>query len=425
MKRHRFWFWPLGALIAVVPAVAILLLVLGATWQMVSWPYPRWAQTSAQWHQQFMWAGLVAGTVSCLWAVHLNGADRVWVQPQAPRLGAATVARHLAVLGGWLVGAYALALLPVTISTALHGGIGSPDVLVMLSGVLAMTAAVSLGYAVGTLVPKLIVVPVMAIALYALYVIGEVGADTYAAVSPILYLEPMLGQVESTELVLFRLLLFAAVTAAAAGLAATTLRRQATGMRSIPRSLGDVVASAAVPAVLVVLAVSNQPALFTVEDDIPRACRTVHGMEYCVHAADEPQLDAIVASFDPMLSRFGTTPDAFEAVWSQSLMLDEDFTGTPQNGVLTTMIGGDGAIDIAGTGFAESLVGFYTCMHSPEGADNGILFDVQNDLVAYLHGGQPSGAFAGMSDDEVRDWIAGHQDQLVGCELSDTDAPSA
>lgn len=46
-----------------------------------------------------------------------------------------------------MVGAYLLTLVPLVVSTLVMGGIGAPDPLVMMSGVLAMIAAVTLGYA--------------------------------------------------------------------------------------------------------------------------------------------------------------------------------------------------------------------------------------------------------------------------------------
>ncbi|MEU6642697.1 hypothetical protein ABZ863_09095 [Saccharomonospora sp. NPDC046836] len=427
MTRRRSWFWPHSALIVVLPATAILAVVVGATWPMLAWPYPRWVETSAQWHQQFMWAGIIAGTASCLWAVRLNRADRVWAQPRSPRLGAAVAGRHLAVLGGWFVGAYVVALLPLTIGTALRGGVGLPDVLVMLSGVLAMTAAVALGYALGTLAPSLITVPVIGIALFALYVIGAVEADAYAAVTPVLYIEPMLGQVESTPFAVFRVLLFAAVTVAAAGLAAKLLQRQSAGThRSLGGRAGDVGLFAVVPAALVVLGLSNQVALFTVEGDLPRACRIASGIEYCVHAADAEQLAAVVAAFDPIVQRFGTKPEAIDAVWARTLLMDRPVNVLPVNGVLEMKVDASGTIDVAYAAFAEGLVGLYTCADAQEGAENWTMVEAQHALADYLtHGGAPSGAFAGMSEEEVRAWIARNQDDLLSCQLDESDLPRA
>jgi hypothetical protein len=117
MARVRNSWWPLGPAVVVAPAVVIVAVVLVMTWPMLGWPYPLWIQVSAQFHQQFTWAGLVAGTAACWYATQLHPADRIWVQPRAPRLGAAIVTRHLTVLVAWYVGAYLVALVPLVVAT--------------------------------------------------------------------------------------------------------------------------------------------------------------------------------------------------------------------------------------------------------------------------------------------------------------------
>lgn len=66
-----------------------------------------------------------------------------------------------------------------------------------MTGVLAMVAATALGYALGTVVPSAVMVPLVAVGCYALLVAGSAGGERLAAVAPVLYLEPELGQRES------------------------------------------------------------------------------------------------------------------------------------------------------------------------------------------------------------------------------------
>src|SRR5262245_16755069 len=206
---RRAW-WPLGPASVLVPAGAILVVVLAMTWHRLGWPYPLWVQTSAQFHQMFAFAGLIAAASACWYATVMHAKDRIWVRPHAPRLGLPAAVRHLAVLVCWFVGAYLVALVPLVVSTV--GGLGTPDPLAMLSGVLAMIAATALGYALGTAIPSMVMVPIVAVGFYALLVAGTAGGERFATVAPRLYYEPQLGERESLPLLVFRIALFVVVT---------------------------------------------------------------------------------------------------------------------------------------------------------------------------------------------------------------------
>ncbi|WP_116044438.1 hypothetical protein [Amycolatopsis palatopharyngis] len=426
MIRVRSSLWPLPHVL-LVPAAAIALVVLFSTWSMMPWPYPRWGQTSAQWHQQFAWAGPIAGAAACYYAVRVNTADRIWSQPRAPRLGSAAVGRHLTLLIAWFVGAYALALLPLTLAAAVRGAIGSPAPLVILSGVLAMTAAIGLGYVLGTLVHSMVIVPITALALYALFVLSNAGADTFAPVAPVLYLEPQLGQTESTPLVVFRVALFLLLTGSTAALAATVLHRRSSGQgRNHALRAADITLYAIAPVALIAVALANQPALFTVEPEPAQVCGEARGMTYCVHAANEPQLPALIAAFDPVFARYGTEPLNIQAVWDESLVLGGELRTAAAGSTVIIPLRADGVIDAVPSGVIESLTGVRACMTAPATEQSGDLTTVQLDLAAYLTGGSPpSGTFAGMSERQVQDWIRGHQRQLSNCTLTLRDVPRA
>src|SRR5262245_54410825 len=171
---RRTW-WPLGPASVMVPAGAIVVVVLVTTWHRLGWPYPLWEQTSAQFHQQFAFAGLIAATSACWYATVMHAKDRIWVRPDAPRLGLPAVTRHVTTLVCWFAAAYLVALVPLVVSTV--GGLGTPDPWAMLSGVLAMIAATALGYALGTAIPSAVMVPVVAVGFYALLVAGGANSE--------------------------------------------------------------------------------------------------------------------------------------------------------------------------------------------------------------------------------------------------------
>jgi hypothetical protein len=410
----RRWWWPLGPCPVVVPAVAIVAVVVGMTWHRLGWPYPLWVQTSAQFHQQFAFAGLVAGTAACWYAVVMHAKDRIWLRPGAPRLGAPAAARHLTTLVCWFVGAYLVALTPLVVATLVHNGIGAPDPLVMLSGVLAMVAAVALGYALGTVVPSVATVPVVALGFYALLVAGNTAGEPLAAVAPHLWMEPSLGERDSLPLVVFRIALFLAVAAAAVALAARAMSR----VRAA-HSLSDVVLCLAVPGLLVTLALTRPPIAYTSE---ARAASCVEHREirYCVHRDNAPRFDDLVRAVDPVLARFGTTPSNLDEVRDQALFatLDDVAHGTdlvwfePDGTISTDVIwtlSGSGACDWEGEydDFQDQVSG------------------VEADIYDYLASGTPSGSLASMSVGEVQRWLATHQRELHDCTLTEDQLPGA
>ena len=433
-------WWPLAPVVVVAPAVAIVVVVVAMNWPMLGWPHPLWVQTSAQFHQQFTWAGLMAGTGACWYAVQFHPRDRIWVQPRAPRLGTPVVVRHLTVLVSWWVGAYVVALVPLVVATLASGAVGAPDPLVMVSGVLAMVAAVMLGYALGTVVPSLVMVPVTAGGFYALLVVGHAAGDSAAVVAPVLYLEPELGQRESPALVVFRIAVFVGVAVAAAGLATRCLHRVraglATGAGQWWRRVADVAVYAVVPAALVAGSVIQRPAVFAVDERPPVVCEVQREIRYCVHAEQRSRLPALIDRVDRVIARYGTTPDIVTQVWDQSLAfgpIDIEVARTLQIAFLKP----DGSIE---TDIPGALAGIYSCAYADAsnagargdagggddaGAQPGRVANVPGDVLHFLAepDESPTGVFAGMNVPEVQAWIRQHQQQLHTCTLTSGELP--
>lgn len=412
----RRWWWPLGPYSVIVPAVAIVAVVVGMTWPRLDWPYPLWVQTSAQFHQQFAFGGVVAGTTACWYATVLHAKDRIWVSPSAPRLGGPAVARHLTTLVCWLVGAYLVALTPLVVVTAAHDGIGDPDPLVMLSGVLAMIAAVALGYAAGTVVPFVATVPVMALGFYALLVAGNITGAPMAAVTPYLWLEPSLGERESLPLVMSRIALFLAVAVAATVLAARAMPRL-----RVRRSLVDVAICLAVPALLVTVLLTRPPVAYAMETRVA-SCVEQREIRYCVHRDNVPRLDDLIRLVDPVIERFGTKPSNLDEVRDRALFV--------------TMNGADGSdghtvVDLEpdGTIWTDvvwTVSGGNACHWEGEFNDfQNQLSALESDIHGYLRTGSPTGSLVSMSVAEVQQWLAEHQRRLHTCTLTEDQLPKA
>jgi hypothetical protein len=410
----RRWWWPLGPYSVVVPAAAIIAVVVGMTWPRFDWPYPLWVQTSAQFHQQFAFAGMIAGTAACWYATVLHAKDRIWVRPGAPRLGAPAVARHLTTLVCWFVGAYLVALCPLVVSTLVNDAVGTPDPLVMVSGVLAMIAATTLGYAVGTVIPSIVTVPVIAVGFYALLVAGNIAGEPMAAVAPSLWMEPDLGDRESVPLVVFRTALFTAVAVAAVWLAARAMTR----MR-VRRSLIDVAVCLAIPAVLITVALVRPPVAYTADTPVP-SCVEHRQIRYCVHQDNEPRLNDLVRIVDPAIARFGTKPSNVDEVWDQALI---PRPGETVPGREKAWLEPDGTI---WTDVVSMLGGYYACDWEGEYDDRmNRISELEMDVTTYLETGTPTGSLASMTVAEVQAWLAAHQTQLHDCTLAVDQLPGA
>lgn len=414
MRTRRCW-WPLGLYPFVVPAVAIIAVVVGMTWPRLSWPHPLWVQTSAQFHQQFAFAGMIAGTAACWYATVMHAKDRIWMRPGAPRSGAPAVSRHLATLVCWFVGAYLVALAPLVVSTQITGGLGEPDLLVMLSGVLAMFAAVALGYALGTVAPTIAVVPVVAIGFYALLVAGNLAGEPMAGIAPVLWFEPQLGERESLPLLMFRIALFVSVAVACVALAARAMTR----VRAW-RSLVDVAVCLAVPAMLVTVSLLRPPVVYTAAPPTS-TCVERRDIRYCVHSEHASRLDELVGRVDPVIARFGTKPDNLDEVWDQALTYDKSLDLERAERIDLVWLQPDGTME---PNAAAIAAGQYACEWQGEFDDRQErIADLEWNIQGYLETGIREGSLATMSVSEVQGWLATHQKQLHSCALTADQLP--
>lgn len=273
---------------------------------------------------------------------------------------------------------------------------------------------------------------VTAAGFYALLVGGHAGGDTYAAVAPLLYLEPELGQRESLPLVVFRIAVFVAVAVMATGLATRRLQRLASGGSRAWRRVADAVIYAAAPALLITVSLLHKPALFDVDVHPAAACTVEREVHYCVHADQRPRLAALVDTVDLVIARYGATPDLVTQVWDQSLAWGSIDAGVAR-GLQLAWLHPDGSIqsDIA------IILSGYSCSLDPAGTGSAAgdagdsagevqaetLTAVPGDILTFLNGSPPSGTFAGLTVSEVQEWLGQHQRELHMCTLTTEDLP--
>jgi hypothetical protein len=362
----------------VVPALAIVAVVVGMTWPRFDWPYPLWAQTSAQFHQQFAFAGMIAATAACWCATVLHAKDRIWMRPGAPRLGTQAVNRHLPVLVCWFVGAYLVALTPLVVSTLTTGGLGEPDPLVMLSGPLAMVAAVALG--------------------------------THWALSLLRSRWSRSSPSGSTR---------CSSPGTSVAIAAFALATRAMTRVRAWRSLVDVAVCLAVPAVLVTASLLRPPVVYTAETPTA-SCVERREIRYCVHVEHASRLDELVRRVDPVIARFGTKPDNVDEVWDQALTYARPID--PER-IDVVWLQPDGTME---PGTAGTAAGLYACdwRGEPTALEERNL-DIAWDIYDYLETGIPDESLASMSVADVQQWLAAHQKQLHACTLTEDQMPTA
>lgn len=407
----RAW-WPLGPASVMVPAGAILVVVLTMTWHQLSWPHPLWVQTSAEFHQQFALAGIIAASSACWFATVVHAKDRIWMRPRAPRLGLAAATRHLTALVCWFVGAYLVALTPLVVSTV--GGLGTPDPLAMISGVLAMVAATALGYALGAAVPSVVMVPLVAIGFYALLIVGEVNGERFATVAPALFIEPDLGERESLPLLAFRIALFVVIAAAATAMAAAAMTRV-----NRWRSAAAGAVYLLLPAALITVSLVRQPVVYVTDAERPALCEEHRGIRYCVHAENQPRLAELVRDIDQVIERFGTKPANIDQVWDRALTSRPAYVDQA-HGIEIAWLEPDGTMD---SYVAMDAAGIYACDNDDLQNRSEDLMFIPSDVGTYLETGEIAGTLSGMSVSEIRAWLAKYQVQLQTCTLTEDQLP--
>lgn len=421
----RRWFWPLGPLPVLVPAAAIIAGTLLLTWPVLGLPYPQWAHTSAQWHQAFSLAGPIAAGGAAWCANRLTADDRIYTQPGGSRLGLPVVARQLAILTGWYVGAYVLALLPVTIITATRTEFGSPELWPITIGLLALIAATCVGFLAGTVHRSWITVPVAALIVFAINPLGTLAEERFAVLGPFIWPEPMVTWQQTPQFMGARTALYTAVALAAAAIAAMLLIQRARGSGRNQRWV-LIGLCASIPAALAAVSVLNPPKPYSFVADPPRLCETdTLGVRYCVHAAYPQQLGQAVREAGVVLDRYGTKPGTVD------LLLDDYLPpkGLTERELRRVVLIGRGETDEFAVKYdlVRVLAGDLLCAEAPNvdaaayiNQDGSSFTD---DLAMFLLGNAPAGSFSGMTVDEVQRWIAKNERKLAECGITTKDLP--
>lgn len=409
-------WWPLGAHLLWLPGALIAVAVAAGSIGSLSWPWQEWPTTSAGFHERFALAGPIAAAAAAYVATRLSPRSRIFLAADGDRLGAAVVVRQIALMIAVTLVSYLVGLSPSVVATAANSDYGRPDALVIASGLLAMAAAVGVGYAIGALCRNSLCVPVVFIAV--LYL----GASLFnwSTLTPVDQMDPPLGWHESVPMVVFRCVFFvsclvAAVVAASVQAAGPARRARA----SVVGSAGIAVVLV-VPVVLGVLGESRTIVRSAPDASAPMTCRRLEGVEYCVHNGHRAVIDELINVSAPVAARYGTLPERAKRISDASLLRDPDHGES----ALWITLQPDSYSEAEVRDQVSWQLVLAPCWEDalPQG-----LFDQIGNLQLWLVSGEHQDAssdrFAGMDSGAMRDWISRHRGELEACTLEVSDLP--
>ncbi|SFB63135.1 hypothetical protein SAMN05216266_13331 [Amycolatopsis marina] len=418
--------WPLGRLAVLQPSLVIIAVVLAQTWPRLAWPWQEWIQTSQQFHEQLLLAAPIAAAAGTYYAGRHAAPDRIASQPWAPRAGMPIVLRHLRTLTIAFTISYLLGLLPLVAVTVASADFGGPHVLIMLTGVAGLIAAITVGYLIGVLAGTAWLAPITLVVTFVLMQSPHIEA-ALSAVTPVTHVPAALGETESVPLTWYRLGLFTLITVVAAAVAARALARQHRWKVPSPTTT----AAAALTALAVAIPLATTPRLVTAEPAHPRLCRDVSGIEVCVHAGHRSQLPEIANAVTRIRQVTGDETWELRRLRDTALATPTEDPRRPEatTGWIPTFPINDSAY-YAASAVAYSLSGLDNCDIGDTGEVSeqfSLAAELGDRLVrdaGYgLTPGEPSGRFDEITVTQLRDWMRHHRETIHACQLTTAQLP--
>lgn len=305
----------------IVPALLIACLTAVTSWQMLGWDYVDWPQISATSRTVQAAVGPIAATAAALISSHFSKPRSLLALPTAARTDTQLVVDHLKGIVPLWLSALAVGLAPIFIHAWYSATGGQPEVLTVVAGFFVFCAFIISGYAVGVTFPftytPLLVLAVSAVAVIARdYVVG----GSMAAL-PVPHALAAVGERETVEFSLTRMVLFGALGIAFAGSALATLRYRRSWSSTVqPFSLGCLVVGLAV---LVLGAEMIAPPPVTADPSATPVCAAVAGVEVCVHPAQRPVLSELTAASLSLFEKVGGPPTWLDRVEDQSVDIED------------------------------------------------------------------------------------------------------
>ena len=420
--RTLFWFFRLAWPVYLAGFSTLALVVFLGNSGYYSWAYQTWLNTSAAFHQRLDFAGPFAALFGALVAGRLSAPSRVYALPTGARDKLTVAASQLLPLCLSIFIGYLLGMLPLVYLTFQSATYGRLDVAAAFVGPLGVVAFAVGGWLFGLVARTALLAPVAFAIAFLATVLGYRG-DAFAGVLPVLYFLPPVGLREAPTLVLFRIavLLLAVTTFVVAAARYLERRRFA---RQFPTPMSFLVW---VPLLaMVILGVVQTPRLFIADGAAFTTCERRDGVDYCVHAANAPALQAMVDAAQPVLATFGTGSAPYRRV--------DDFS----------LIGYDAAQRRADTFYfdvapdinpqtvipnlAGALAGLDACYARPGLDTESPEYRNASSLAARLYqqeGTSSDGPFADVSREDLQRWISANRSDIRSCAVEAVDIPAA
>ncbi|GAA1227294.1 hypothetical protein GCM10009676_06810 [Prauserella halophila] len=297
-----------------LPAVAIAVMVAFGLVGLFDMPVG-WPSVSAAVHDQLLLAGPIATMASYFYCSNLAGRRVLLALPTATRVGHVSVLRSFTLLLIWMLAAYLVPFIPLFVYMTATASYGSIDVFAALTGPVGMGLAVALGPVLGTALPYPVLAPAAAVLVFLLFQLPNVAEPAAAAFVPTLGSPVRLGVVENPVLVAYRLVTMLVLTAFTLGLAGMLARRVR------PNELVSWRVGGALGAVVLLVSVpfASPPRIVLADDTSPQACRSVKGVDVCLHQGHRRMLDTAVPVVRALVEAYGSRPEYLTAAYGSSL----------------------------------------------------------------------------------------------------------
>lgn len=355
VRNHWWSTWPLSPLTAALPALVLAALSYIGTRSLTSERYGVWVQTSAQFHEALTFCGPVAAAAGCFYSARLAARGSVLSLPSSPRIGWRTAARHIGVLSAYCVLGYIAGLIPLLVFTVDTATSGTFAVWPALTGIAALVLCVSAGYAMGVVAKSTLVVPISALVVFLFLQLPNFFSTAWAASIPLQAISPGPGQYENPPVLLYRLVFAAVAITAAIVVAAVAVSCPSRYGRALPMAIALLA-----PALLLVVPLRSEAALFALETDSPRSCTsTSQGVEVCTHQANSGDLHALADNVESLLTSYGPGAHSVRHVYDRPLGYSTPYA---QEGVVWVGINPDQSNAVVGAQeLAAALTGQFSC----------------------------------------------------------------
>jgi hypothetical protein len=173
-----------------------------------------------------------------------------------------------------------------------------------------------------------------------------------------------------------------------------------------------------------VLGVANTPALFAGDAELPKSCRTIDRVEYCVHVGHASQLPELVSTVEPVVSAYGAANLPFDRIYDRALA--GPFVRPNDDRTFYYDMGPTLPIDAGVSELAGVSAGGVGCQKLYSLNEQNEFTRNMRMLADRLEGTSdrtPGNPFTGLSASRLSAWVTAHRAQVRSCGIGDSELP--